>query len=564
MDELVHRADEDEDRRDGEQDADRDVEQQLEADEPAEQAPSGTRRTSPPGGRPRPGGASWLVIIGDYRRRWRPRPLLSGQCARDRSLPPSPRSGARPRLPAARRTGCARRLPRRSWRRGTRRSCGWSRACKRCEDGDPYVPIDVNVLFGNDEVVLRGPWDRVNVVKIAPTAGDLSSGRVDYHLDFPGDALNPGCTYADWSRRLEREGAADGVRARRDRRGASREARAAVLVLLRLQRLQQPARGRLGDDPAQLRRGDARAGADAAARRRSATASTRAPSAHAGTTPSSRRSTARTRSCTRRPVRTRTSIRQALFLGRSAAQGVGCDDTEGPYEQLRPTVAVVPSATAAYLAEYPVARLPGPLGRAAAGVLQRPHRPEHEVPVDGADHLVDELARTAASPSRAARRSARARRSSSAAPSPPARMCSRRSCATRSRARSRWPRCSPSCSLRPRARPGAGRRRCGSRRRRAVGRADHLGQADVPAPVPAVRSASACSSSRSASSIALLQYVALPRRRVSPARAVGGRDEHLGRRPRVQPGTDLHRRRARVRPGRDRVRDGRASTGAST
>ena len=47
---------------------------------------------------------------------------------------------------------------------------------------------------------------------------------------------------------------ADRVRARRDGSRPPREARAPVLVLLHLQRLQQHTRGRLGDDPARLRR----------------------------------------------------------------------------------------------------------------------------------------------------------------------------------------------------------------------------------------------------------------------------------------------------------------------
>src|SRR5262249_54793129 len=43
----------------------------------------------------------------------------------------------------------------------------------------------------------------------------------------------------------------------------------------------------------------------------------------------------------------------ALHLGRSAAEGVGCDDTSGPSLELRPEVSVVPSARAAYLRGYP-------------------------------------------------------------------------------------------------------------------------------------------------------------------------------------------------------------------
>ena len=48
------------------------------------------------------------------------------------------------------------------------------------------------------------------------------------------------------------------LRARRPPGGRPATDRAAVLVLLRLQRLEQPARGRLGDDPAQLRRAERR------------------------------------------------------------------------------------------------------------------------------------------------------------------------------------------------------------------------------------------------------------------------------------------------------------------
>ena len=47
---------------------------------------------------------------------------------------------------------------------------------------------------------------------------------------------------------------ANGVCARRQRSVASRGARAPVLAVLRLQRLEQPARRRLGNDPARLRR----------------------------------------------------------------------------------------------------------------------------------------------------------------------------------------------------------------------------------------------------------------------------------------------------------------------
>ena len=71
-----------------------------------------------------------------------------------------------------------------------------------CEPGKPYLPIDVNRLFDEPTVALRGPWGPGDLVKIGPTAADLGQGLYEYHLDFPGSALDPGCTYLHWERRL--------------------------------------------------------------------------------------------------------------------------------------------------------------------------------------------------------------------------------------------------------------------------------------------------------------------------------------------------------------------------
>jgi hypothetical protein len=71
-----------------------------------------------------------------------------------------------------------------------------------CGHGEAYDPAAVNVVLGNPGVALRGPWDRTNLVKVAPTARDLSRGLFEYHLDFPGNPLSPGCTYDEWARRI--------------------------------------------------------------------------------------------------------------------------------------------------------------------------------------------------------------------------------------------------------------------------------------------------------------------------------------------------------------------------
>ena len=72
---------------------------------------------------------------------------------------------------------------------------------EECGPGEPYIPTDVNVLFDEPTVALRGPWNRTDLVKIAPEAADLHN-RYEYHLDFPGDPLDAGCDYEKWARRV--------------------------------------------------------------------------------------------------------------------------------------------------------------------------------------------------------------------------------------------------------------------------------------------------------------------------------------------------------------------------
>jgi hypothetical protein len=78
------------------------------------------------------------------------------------------------------------------------------RQTQPCGHGEPYTPTNVSLVLGNPHVALRGPWGGADLVKVAPTGCDLAIGLWGYHLDFPGDALNPGCDYEQWSRRLNR------------------------------------------------------------------------------------------------------------------------------------------------------------------------------------------------------------------------------------------------------------------------------------------------------------------------------------------------------------------------
>jgi len=72
---------------------------------------------------------------------------------------------------------------------------------QECGYGEPYRPTGVEALFDEPTVSLRGPWNPTDLIEIAPVASDLP-GRYEYHLDFPGSALEPGCAYEKWARRL--------------------------------------------------------------------------------------------------------------------------------------------------------------------------------------------------------------------------------------------------------------------------------------------------------------------------------------------------------------------------
>ena len=77
-----------------------------------------------------------------------------------------------------------------------------------CGDGEPYLPIAVDHVLGRDDVVLRDGDGEV--VTTAPTADDLAAGGDEWALDFPGDALDPGCDYEEWFRSMDAEPAVYG------------------------------------------------------------------------------------------------------------------------------------------------------------------------------------------------------------------------------------------------------------------------------------------------------------------------------------------------------------------
>ena len=213
---------------------------------------------------------------------------------------------------------------------------------KECGPGEPYRPLDVNLLFGADTVVAAR--------SVEPDRPDC--GRPDGIADreglcrlsprLPGQRARSRLRLRTVVARDLRGVEADRLRACRHRRRSSREARVAVLALLRLQRLEQPTRGRLGDDPAQLRRADGGPGAADESRR--------------GRLQPARGRRARPWGDSKLELVDGTHpvvhvaagshanfFDQALYLGSSASEGVGCDDTRAPAFDIRPVVQTIPS-----------------------------------------------------------------------------------------------------------------------------------------------------------------------------------------------------------------------------
>ena len=246
-----------------------------------------------------------------------------------------------------------------------------------CGPGDPYVPIDVNLLFDQPTVALRGPWGGADLIKVAPSAADLAHGLYEYHLDFPGNALSPGCGYIDWSRRIT-TGHAPTVYAH----VATDPDHPGEIAL-------QYWMFYVFNDWNNLHEGDwemiqlnFHAGTPAQAL---ATAPYEVGySQHEGAEGSSWTDPKLEKVDGTHPVVYPAAGSHAnfysseLYLGASGSQGVGCDDTRNADLTLRPTVATIPSAPAAALADFPWIGFEGRWGELQPAFFNGPNRTQPE------------------------------------------------------------------------------------------------------------------------------------------------------------------------------------------
>ena len=223
---------------------------------------------------------------------------------------------------------------------------------EECGPGEPYRPLDVDALFGQPTVALRGPWNAADLVKIGPTAHDLAGGLYEYHLDFPGDALNPGCGYEKWERRISKghEPTVYGHVAT----DPGHPGRLALQYWLFY----------VYNDWNNLHEGDwemiqldfdaANAG-EALAKQPASVGYSQHEGAEKATWGDGKLQLVDGTHPVVYPAAGSHAnfFDQGLFLGSSAEQGVGCDNTTGPHDDLRPAVATIPSDPTQARAEFP-------------------------------------------------------------------------------------------------------------------------------------------------------------------------------------------------------------------
>lgn len=247
-----------------------------------------------------------------------------------------------------------------------------------CASGEPYEPIDVDLLMGNDEVALRGPWDDTNIVAVAPAAERLSRGLPGYHLDFPGDALRPGCTYEEFSKRLVAQAPSTAY--------ARVVTQAGVPDRLALQYwffyvFNDWNNNHEGDWEMIQLNFDAGTPEQALARGPSEVGYSQHSSAERAEWGGSKLQVVDGTHPVVYPAEgSHANFFDAqIYLMRSQAEGVGCDDARGPSRTLTPDVATVPTARADYIRSFPWLGFDGRWGERHAGVFNGPTGPNDKL-----------------------------------------------------------------------------------------------------------------------------------------------------------------------------------------
>ena len=243
-----------------------------------------------------------------------------------------------------------------------------------CGPGEPYRPSDVETVLGDRSVALRGPWEGDEIVRVGPTGDQLGEGLSGYYLDFPGNPLDAGCDYERWSQVAAADSAPTTYAHVVTEDGHDDRV---VLQYWFFYPFNDYTNKHEGDwEVIQL----VFAAPDATE------ALTQTPievgySQHEGAEVSSWDDPKLEIVEGTHPVVYPAAgshanfYESALYLGTSAEQGFGCDDTRGPSDDVRPAVAVVPADPEAAVADFPWLAYQGRWGQREASFYNGPTGP---------------------------------------------------------------------------------------------------------------------------------------------------------------------------------------------
>ena len=264
---------------------------------------------------------------------------------------------------------------------------------EECGPGEPYRADRRRAALRRADRRAARAVEPVDLVKIGPGGERPRRTSTSTTSTSPGNALDPGCDYERWERRLTEGHARPSTRTSRPTRAIPGKLALQYWLFYTFNDWNNLHEGDWEMIQLVFDAADARGGARRGPGRRSATASTRAPSGadwgddklelvdgpHPVVYPAAGSHA--------------NFFDSALYVGSSGEQGVGCDDTRGPHLELRAEVVHDPERCRGRARGVPVDHVRGALGRAPGRVLQRPDGAQPEAAMDRADRLVGALAR---------------------------------------------------------------------------------------------------------------------------------------------------------------------------
>ncbi|MGA9277949.1 hypothetical protein [Ilumatobacter sp.] len=260
-------------------------------------------------------------------------------------------------------------------------------------EGEPYAPQAVDIVLDNPDIVLRQVGNDDPVIDHAPSAADLYGRSEGFYLDFPGSALAPGCIYEhDFDRYTgtvtgerepvvyghitTQEGEPDKLAVQywfywyyNDWNNKHEGDWEGIQLLFDVGTVEEA----LATDPTSTgyaqHEGGERADWDSAKLAREGTHPVVYPSSgsHAS------------------------YYGSALYLGRSASEGFGCDSTDGPSLRTEPGVVLLPATASGPDDEFAWIEFDGRWGERQSGPFNGPTGPQDKErwtsPVDWHDSL---------------------------------------------------------------------------------------------------------------------------------------------------------------------------------